>query len=241
MRPPTGRPTLLQALVRVLPVLLLSAAAAGAPLRDAGYGDGSLIDARGNYYYPQPDGSYLDTYGTAYTAIEDGLYGDALGNLIDAGPLAVVPGRAAGPAPTMGPAGAASDPQDQAAPQDPGGTTAAPPTDHALGPPDTDPHFGHGHGELGPRYLEDVGDGYLAIDPGELAADPRLSAPPRTDGKPPEPFPDQDLTGPGIPDSPSTMSPPDLHALDPTLFDPHGADHHEAGPENHPRQLWPRE
>jgi hypothetical protein len=46
--------------------LALALPAAGDTLRDAGFGDGSLIDSHGDYFYPQPDGTYLDTYGGLY-------------------------------------------------------------------------------------------------------------------------------------------------------------------------------
>lgn len=58
--------------------LALALPAAGDTLRDAGYGDGSLIDSNGDYFYPQSDGTYLDTYGNLFIpgdndTIETGL------------------------------------------------------------------------------------------------------------------------------------------------------------------------
>lgn len=51
-------------------------------LRDAGFGDGSLIDSNGDFFYPQPDGTYLDTYGNFFVPGESDTIdtgGDAVG------------------------------------------------------------------------------------------------------------------------------------------------------------------
>ena len=139
----------------ILSLLLNLNCAAGAELRDAGYGDGSLVDSYGNYYYPQPNGGYMDTYGAAFDAVGDGLYSDAIGNTIDTGP---------GPSGRQPPAahGARKPiPRPDALDHDP--TPVPPGTDRPGDRTDS-----AGNSDLGPRYLEDVGDGYLTISPGTL-------------------------------------------------------------------------
>ena len=60
----TPRPNTLGALAAAMLLFPLVASSGG--LRDAGYGDGTLIDEWGDYVYPQSDGTYLDINGNLY-------------------------------------------------------------------------------------------------------------------------------------------------------------------------------
>jgi len=167
-----------------IPLLLLCLTAVGQELRDSGYGDDSLVDPSGQYYYLQPNGSYMDVYGSTYQPLGDGRYTDALGNLLDAGPAAAGREPAGQPPPDTGPMPDASTPAGQAhdwASDDPlhsaapvNGARAARPAPGGTDPDTVQPK---NDAEFGSRYLEDVGDGYLRIDPREIAADPRLAKP----------------------------------------------------------------
>jgi len=157
-------------------LLLVWASTAATALRDSGYGDGSLVDHDGNYYYPQPDGSYMDPYGASFYPLGDGVYADAIGNRIEDGrsPDAIPAdqprdayggtARVETSAPDVGawPSNQGDDP----APARPG-TLPEDRADRA------------GNAVFGSMYLEDAGDGYLEITPEATAADPRLApAPP---------------------------------------------------------------
>lgn len=184
----------------VLALLLGGLTASAQDLRDAGYGDGSLVDTDGQYYYPQPDGSYLDVYGATFRPLGDGLYSDPLGNLLDAGPdgddtapdnSAPLDQRTANrglnnprnpwassdPLPTVRDQRTGDDwlANDGAAARVPIGTTRRGQTGSTGGT-----------GAFGSMYLDDVGDGYLELDPEAVAADPRLAEPerPSTQGRP---------------------------------------------------------
>ncbi len=156
---PPARPPLLLPLPLLL-ALLLPTGAGGVDLRDAGYGDGSLVDSSGNYYYPQPNGGYLDTYGAAFNPLGDGLYSDALGNTIKVDPAL------AGPA---GPNRATAE--DTPAPGLRRGTVDRDPSRAPAGADQpnarSDATPDAGPSDFGPRYLEDVGDGYLNLTPDE--------------------------------------------------------------------------
>jgi len=161
-------------------LLLLSLDASAQALRDSGYGDGSLVDRSGNYYYPQPDGHYLDAYGSSFAPLDDGVtYADAIGNQIDIGTslpfgsatsstdTKPVPrprdtsAAAAGPALDT-PDGVrdldASAAGDMALPQD--GTVSTLRGDTAGGDLSEPPV----NNDFGSMYLEDMGDGYLSHD-----------------------------------------------------------------------------
>lgn len=171
--------------MHAIPLLLLCLGAAGQDLRDSGYGDASLIDPSGQYYYLQPDGSYMDVYGSTYQPLGDGRYTDALGNQLDAGPAAAANAPADQPPSDPAPMPDATaptdqahdwpggDPLDSAVPVDGARAVQAPPDDaspDAAAQPQDDT-------EVDSRYLSEVGDGYLKIDPREIAADPRLAKP----------------------------------------------------------------
>lgn len=163
----------------LLPPALLCLTAAATQLHDAGYGDDSLVDSSGHYYYPQPDGGYMDAYGSTYSAIGDGRYTDALGNQLEAGTDAAAPLSTDSPTTDTEPgteatpgAGAPPDPASRKAPR--GRADASAP---AAETPDGASSQWKATGDFGSRYLEDVGDGYLKIDPREIAADPRLAEP----------------------------------------------------------------
>ncbi|WP_295582205.1 hypothetical protein [uncultured Lamprocystis sp.] len=157
-------------------LLLIWTGTAATTLRDSGYGDGSLVDRDGNYYYPQPDGSFMDPYGASYHPLGDGVYADAIGNRIEAAssPEALpadqlrdaygAPARVETSAPDVG--AWSSNQGDGPAPARPG-TLPGDRADHA------------GNAVFGSMYLEDAGDGYLEITPEATVADPRLApAPP---------------------------------------------------------------
>jgi hypothetical protein len=157
-------------------LLLIWASTAATTLRDSGYGDGSLVDRGGNYYYPQPDGSFMDPYGASYHPLGDGVYGDAIGNRIEDGRSPEVlpadqpreaygaPARVETSAPDAG--AWPSEQGDDPAPTRPGTR----PVDRADR---------SGNAVFGSMYLEDAGDGYLEITPEATAADPRPApAPP---------------------------------------------------------------
>jgi len=162
-------------------LLLVWASTGATTLRDSGYGDGSLVDRGGNYYYPQPDGSFMDPYGASYHPLGDGVYADAIGNRIEDGrpPEALpadqprdpygTPARVQGSAPDAG-----AWPSEQ-------GHDPAPARPDTL-PLDRDDHAGNAL--FGPMYLEDAGDGYLEITPESLAADPRLAPSPQSSSNP---------------------------------------------------------
>ncbi len=163
-------------------ILLLVWASTGATtLRDSGYGDGSLVDRGGNYYYPQPDGSFMDPYGASYHPLGDGVYADAIGNRI-------VDGRP----PQARPAGQPRDPYgtpmrvEDSAP-DAGAWPSEQGHDPVPARPDPLPVDRADHADnalFGPMYLEDAGDGYLEITPASLAADPRLTPAPQSSSNP---------------------------------------------------------
>lgn len=60
----------------LIATLILPLPALSDGLRDAGYGDGSLIDSNGDYFYPRGNGTYLDTYGNLYIPGQDAAYQD---------------------------------------------------------------------------------------------------------------------------------------------------------------------
>ena len=173
----------------LLPPALLCLTAAATELRDSGYGDDSLVDSSGHYYYPQPNGGYMDAYGATYSAVGGGLYTDALGNLLDVGTEAAAPSSADAPTPDTDPGtapipGAGAPPaqtQDNERDPDPASRQASRGSADASTPAaataDGDSSQSKATGDFGSRYLEDVGDGYLKIDPREIAADPRLAEP----------------------------------------------------------------
>ncbi|WP_157817536.1 hypothetical protein [Candidatus Thiodictyon syntrophicum] len=155
----------------LLPPVLLCLTAAATELHDSGYGDDSLVDSSGHYYYPQPNGGYMDAYGSTYSAIGGGLYTDALGNLLDVGTEAAEPARGAG-APPAQTQNDERNPVSRKAPR--GRADASTPAAETAGGESAQ---SKATGDFGSRYLEDVGDGYLKIDPREVAADPRLAEP----------------------------------------------------------------
>ncbi|HYN79587.1 MAG TPA: hypothetical protein VES73_17535 [Lamprocystis sp. (in: g-proteobacteria)] len=187
----------------LIPILLMLLACQGAEaqaLRDSGYGDGSLVDAHGQYYYPQSGGGYLDSYGSSYEPSGDGTFSDAIGNTIDA--------RATG-APSVpsaqgrrgavsgdpdadfeqrrGPAALGDDPlptvegEDAAlglssdAAEAPRKDTGTRPRGDALGAADDSPGGGEAFGSM---YLKEAGDGYTKIDADGVSEDPRSAKPP---------------------------------------------------------------
>ncbi len=161
-------------------LLLVWASTAATTLRDSGYGDGSLVDRGGNYYYPQPDGSYLDPYGSRYHPLGDGVYADAIGNRIEDGrspdaPAADPPRDAFG-APArvetkVPDTGSRPEQGDDPAPARPGSL-----------PGDRADHVDNA--VFGSMYLEDAGDGYLEITPDAFAPDPRLAPSPQSSPTP---------------------------------------------------------
>ena len=212
----------------LLPPALLCLTAAATELHDSGYGDDSLVDSSGHYYYPQPNGGYLDAYGSTYSAIGGGLYTDALGNLLDIGTEAAEPGTEPGTEPTGGagapPAQTQDDERDPVSRKAPRGRADA--STPAAATADGESAQSKATGDFGSRYLEDVGDGYLKIDPRELAADPRLAEPdgaPADGGKgergaePVQGFEtsDPDWDSASTRDAPSAHRSDDLHDLSP--------------------------
>jgi hypothetical protein len=127
-----------------LAMLLLTLHSSAEELEDSGLGDGSLMDSRGDIYYPQGDGTFTDAYGSAFTPIgEDGLYTDALGNLLQASPAALArPGRTP---PASRRAGAPGTPGEG----DPGSDDAwwKPPVEDGLGADLGDPEGKAGSAE----------------------------------------------------------------------------------------------
>jgi len=210
----------------LLPPVLLCLTAAATELRDSGYGDDSLVDSSGHYYYPQPNGGYMDAYGATYSAIGGGLYTDALGNLLDVGTEAAEPGTE----PTRGPDAPPAQTQDDERDPDPASRKTPRDAADARRPaakrPDGESSQSTATGDFGSRYLEDVGDGYLQIDPREIAADPRLAEPegaPARDGKgvrraqPVQGFQTSDPDWGSAPtrEAPSAHRSEDLHDLSP--------------------------
>ncbi len=208
----------------LLPPVLLCLTAAATELHDSGYGDDSLVDSSGHYYYPQPNGGYLDAYGSTFSAIGGGLYTDALGNLLDIGTEAAEPGTE----PTSGagapPAQTQDDERDPVSRKAPRGRADA--STPAAATADGESARSKATGDFGSRYLEDVGDGYLKIDPRELAADPRLAEPegaPARDGKgvrrakPVQGFETSDPDWGSVPtrEAPSAYQSEELHDLSP--------------------------
>ena len=170
--------------------LLLTCQVAGAQaLRDSGYGDGSLVDAQGHYFYPQSGGGYMDSYGSTYQPVGAGLFSDAIGNSIDTGEDGASQGTTAdvptGAAANAGLDGDFNQPLDAAVPTDtpPSAIDGEPPElgwssgrngtpEDATVPVTVSPG---GTAAFGSMYLEEAGDGYARIDAGALPADPRES------------------------------------------------------------------
>lgn len=69
-------------LTSILLLLVIMLPAAAERLKDSGYGDGSLVDEQGSYYYPQPDGSYMDSDGRYLTPGEPGVLQDEAGGTL---------------------------------------------------------------------------------------------------------------------------------------------------------------
>ena len=164
-------------------------------LLDSGYGDGSLVDAQGHYFYPQAGGGYMDSYGSTYQPVGAGIFSDAIGNTIDAGEDGAPPGPSANLSTRAASAGldeGFNQPPDAAVPTDnaPSAIDGEPPElgwssgrnetpEGATVPVTVSPG---GAAEFGSMYLEDAGDGYTKIDAGALPADPRASKPAPTAG-----------------------------------------------------------
>ena len=134
-------------------------------LRDAGYGDGSLIDSQGYSYFPQPDGSYVDAYGNAYAPNPSGDYTDALGNVLS-------PPDADDPSDLYSPAWSNSDEFYGAEEGRESGkatrkTTRLPSDSDGADNPGEDLAFDR----PGTMYLEDAGSPYLETEPVAILPD----------------------------------------------------------------------
>lgn len=67
-------------------MLLFVLPAMAEDLIDSDYGDGSLVDQTGEYYYPQADGTYMDAYGNRLSPDSPGQLVDPLGHVLDLSP-----------------------------------------------------------------------------------------------------------------------------------------------------------
>jgi hypothetical protein len=168
--------------------LVLAFPAAGDTLRDAGFGDGSLIDSNGDYFYPQPDGTYLDTYGNFYVPGDADTIDTGFDNPLENGDLEDLSNPDWYPDGLTGPSdgGRARDARSGTRAQNPNPDNPADPADR---------------GERPGMYM-DVGSGYLELDTPPDWTDQPLNEDLSTggDGMAGEPAPISDFAtaGPGM-------------------------------------------
>jgi hypothetical protein len=201
----------------LLALALPWAAAPAGAFEDAGFGDGTLVDDYGDYFYPQPDGSYLDTYGNPYDPAADAyateaFSGDETGDPFDADADLLD----LDPLPGFGLDGDPGDPPF--ADDDPYGDLPADDFDpddlqSDRAPEGLDPNPDAQDGlaretddqpETPPMYM-DVGSGYLDIDPIDplLGRDQTPAGTASTDDPGPSPDDFMDRGDPGFGAAPS--------------------------------------